>query len=130
MSSYTTFSYSLLCFQIIIEQKFGYSIFIRIFVTVFHRILDFTRGWISIRPFFFAAPCPPEGELRFEKLYLLGLVLQQLFFYYLANSVATIELLLRHSLVRSVILLNIVHNHNQVQDYKNFKNFCSLIKRL
>ena len=24
-----------------------------IFVSVFHRILDFTRGWISIRPLFF-----------------------------------------------------------------------------
>ncbi len=34
-----------------LQNEFRYSIL----VSVFHRILDFTRGWISIRPFSFPA---------------------------------------------------------------------------
>lgn len=35
------------------QISFEIQTFSHIFVSVFHRILDFTRGWISIRPFSF-----------------------------------------------------------------------------
>jgi hypothetical protein len=61
---FATFSFSIQTNKKYFLKSFDFQIMVCIFVSVFHRILDFTRGWISIRPLFFYTGFSLNNSLR------------------------------------------------------------------